>query len=260
MDTDDVLHILVKDLVGIIPTIELYDNEGNVEDDYDFPYGPVYTGIYGALYNWYAVVDPKNIANTGWHVPTNDEWTTLTDYLIANNYGYGGSGNDIGKAVSSTSGWTSSAVAGNVGNDQSSNNSSGLNIQPGGFRRNTNGDFMNRFDYVYLWTSTQHPTVPMSALSIGILYNFSVVFATYYAKKGGEYVYLVKDDAVSNGFYVGNDGRVYAAGTFGTQVWMKQPLAETKFRDGTNIPLVADSASWIALATAGMCWYNNIEI
>lgn len=35
---------------------------------------------YGALYNWYAV-ETGNLCPTGWHVPTDTEWTTLTDYL-----------------------------------------------------------------------------------------------------------------------------------------------------------------------------------
>jgi uncharacterized protein (TIGR02145 family) len=36
---------------------------------------------YGKLYNWYAVVDPRGIAPAGWHVPSDDEWKQLTDYL-----------------------------------------------------------------------------------------------------------------------------------------------------------------------------------
>ncbi len=36
---------------------------------------------YGLLYNWYAVDDPRGICPAGWHVPTNDDWTALTDYL-----------------------------------------------------------------------------------------------------------------------------------------------------------------------------------
>ena len=40
---------------------------------------------YGALYNWYAVDDSsnggKNVCPIGWHVPTDEEWTTLTTYL-----------------------------------------------------------------------------------------------------------------------------------------------------------------------------------
>jgi uncharacterized protein (TIGR02145 family) len=37
--------------------------------------------IYGKLYNWYAVADPRHVCPTGWHEPTDGEWTTLTDYL-----------------------------------------------------------------------------------------------------------------------------------------------------------------------------------
>jgi uncharacterized protein (TIGR02145 family) len=40
---------------------------------------------YGKLYNWYAVSSTtngnKNVCPTGWHVPTDAEWTVLTDYL-----------------------------------------------------------------------------------------------------------------------------------------------------------------------------------
>lgn len=34
--------------------------------------------IYGKLYNWYAVNDPRGIAPKGFHVPSDDEWTSLT--------------------------------------------------------------------------------------------------------------------------------------------------------------------------------------
>lgn len=40
-----------------------------------------YAADYGALYNWYAVNDSRNIALTGWHVPTYAEWQALVDYL-----------------------------------------------------------------------------------------------------------------------------------------------------------------------------------
>ncbi len=36
---------------------------------------------YGALYNWYTTVDANGLCPTGWHVPTHDEWTDLTDYI-----------------------------------------------------------------------------------------------------------------------------------------------------------------------------------
>lgn len=40
---------------------------------------------YGVLYNWYAVTDSKNLCPTGWHVPTNTEWTSLINYVSSIN-------------------------------------------------------------------------------------------------------------------------------------------------------------------------------
>ncbi len=37
--------------------------------------------LYGALYNWHATVDPNGLCPTGWHTPTDDEWTELTDFI-----------------------------------------------------------------------------------------------------------------------------------------------------------------------------------
>lgn len=37
--------------------------------------------VYGALYNWFAVNDSRNLAPEGWHVPSHQEWTVLWDYL-----------------------------------------------------------------------------------------------------------------------------------------------------------------------------------
>jgi uncharacterized protein (TIGR02145 family) len=37
--------------------------------------------VYGRLYNWFAVNDPRNIAPEGWHVASDGEWSVLTGYL-----------------------------------------------------------------------------------------------------------------------------------------------------------------------------------
>ncbi len=37
---------------------------------------------YGKLYNWYAVDDSRGLCPEGWHVPDDDEWKTLEDYLL----------------------------------------------------------------------------------------------------------------------------------------------------------------------------------
>ncbi|MBN1340177.1 MAG: fibrobacter succinogenes major paralogous domain-containing protein [Bacteroidales bacterium] len=42
---------------------------------------------YGALYNWYAPIDTNGLCPAGWHVPTNDEWTILTDFIGGAYYG-----------------------------------------------------------------------------------------------------------------------------------------------------------------------------
>ena len=55
--------------------------------------------IYGKLYNWYAVNDPRGLAPKGYHIPSDAEWTILTDYL--------GGDSIAGKQMKSTSGWFS---------------------------------------------------------------------------------------------------------------------------------------------------------
>ncbi|MDC0176977.1 fibrobacter succinogenes major paralogous domain-containing protein [Polaribacter sp.] len=117
------------------------------------------------LYNWYAVMgihdsDPntpnKEFAPEGWHVPTDAEWTTLENYLIANGYNYDGttSGDRIAKAMASTTGWDSSTNTGAVGNDQSLNNSSGFNALPVG-DRNYDGSFHAEGGNAVFWSSTE---------------------------------------------------------------------------------------------------------
>lgn len=120
------------------------------------------------LYNWYAVMgihdfasmnDPslrKEFAPAGWHVPSDSEWTTLEEHLIANGYNYDGTttGNKIAKAMASTTGWYSSTYLGAPGNDQSLNNSSGFNAFPEG----KNGWVPNNFDpnVTFIWSSTDY--------------------------------------------------------------------------------------------------------
>jgi uncharacterized protein (TIGR02145 family) len=59
-------------------------------------------------------------------------------------------------------------------------------------------------------------------------------------------------------------GNIYPIVTIGTQVWMAENLRTTKFRDGSSIPVVTDSAQWTNNLFNGnpslksmMCWYNN---
>ena len=98
----------------------------------------------GKLYNWYAVAGihdndentpNKEFAPEGWNVPTDTEWTTLENYLIANGYNYEGTTteNKIAKSMASITGWNNSTSEGAPGNNQTLNNSSGFNAQAHGF-------------------------------------------------------------------------------------------------------------------------------
>jgi uncharacterized protein (TIGR02145 family) len=55
------------------------------------------------------------------------------------------------------------------------------------------------------------------------------------------------------------DGNVYNIVNIGAQVWMKENLKTTKYKDGTDIPLVTNNSEWSALASPAYCWYNNAE-
>lgn len=133
-----------------------YNNNTNGEAD-----------TYGALYTWAAAMGDNAVSSNnnpssvqgispeGWHLPSDAEWEELRDYLINNGYGYEGSGNDIGKSMAATSGWSFSSTVGTVGNDQASNNSSGFTALPGGVRGSNTGHFFSVFNSGYWWSSSE---------------------------------------------------------------------------------------------------------
>ena len=110
---------------------------------------------YGKLYNWYAVNDNRNIAPVGWHVPTDAEWTTLTNY-VATHYGTSIS---TSKALAATTNWTtSSGNIGNIGWNLAINNYSGFSALPGGYRNYNSGTFFGVGYNGYWWSSTEYDT------------------------------------------------------------------------------------------------------
>jgi len=105
---------------------------------------------YGHLYNWYAISDSRNIAPLGWHVPTDAEWTTLTDYVTANL----GTSLNVAKALAATTDWTTYSTTGTVGYNLTLNNSTGFSALPGGLRYVSSGTFTNVGTNGYWWSST----------------------------------------------------------------------------------------------------------
>ena len=100
----------------------------------------VNTDTYGFLYNWYAVDDSRIIAPDGWHVPTDDEWTTLTDYLGGTSVA-GGKMKETG-----TEHWGSP--------NTDATNESGFTALPGGYR-DYYGYYNNQGFSGYFWSSTE---------------------------------------------------------------------------------------------------------
>jgi uncharacterized protein (TIGR02145 family) len=102
--------------------------------------------IYGKLYNWYAVNDARGLAPEGWHIPSDNEWTTLTDYL---------GGEEVAGSKMKATGtayWNSP--------NTDATNESGFSALPGGFR-----SFDGSFGYMwnsakrrsgFFWSATEY--------------------------------------------------------------------------------------------------------
>jgi uncharacterized protein (TIGR02145 family) len=115
-----------------------YDNDENLAD------------TYGRLYNWFAVADGRNIAPTGWHVPSADEWKQMQVFL------------GISQAGLDTSGWLGTVEGGKLkeagtGHWLSPNTGAtdeiGFSALPGGFR-DPNGFFNALRANAIFWSST----------------------------------------------------------------------------------------------------------
>ena len=120
---------------------------------------------YGYLYNWAAVMNGKSSSSAnpsgvqgpcpnGWHVPSDAEWTQLTNYVSSQSqYLCGSTSTFIAKALSSTTGWTSDSGTCTVGNTQSNNNKTGFNAMPAGAQYDSNSQYFGT--YAMFWSSTE---------------------------------------------------------------------------------------------------------
>ncbi len=121
---------------------------------------------YGALYNWYAVDDSRNIAPAGWHIPTDAEWTKLTDYL--------GGEYVAANKLKSTTGWNSN---GN-GTDEVA-----FCALPAGYRVSFYSSFYDVGSYADFWSATETNT--SSAWYRSLDYSYDAIGRSYGSKQNG---------------------------------------------------------------------------
>jgi len=146
----------------------------------------MYKKKYGALYNWYAV-NTSMLAPTGWHVPTDAEWTTLNDYVTVNF----GTSLSIAKALAATTDWTIFKTIGTIGCNLTLNNYSGFSALPSGNRFNNYGTFQKLGYCGYWWSATDDYTD--NAWAGGLFYGDCKVYRSSFDKICGFSVRCVRD-------------------------------------------------------------------
>lgn len=132
-----------------------------------------YSNVYGALYNWYAVTDSRHLCPSGWHVPTDAGWKTLTNLL--------GGDSVAATQMKSSTGWDFNG---------NGTNASGFNGLPGGARSN-NGRYLGMGWFEPWWSITEYTDT--HALLLSIYCCNSKVDRSPYNKQDGLSVRCVKD-------------------------------------------------------------------
>jgi len=146
---------------------------------------------YGYLYNWYAVTDPKNIAPSGWKVPSDEDWKTLEKYLgmsqAQTDSERSRGTNEGSKLAGNTAKWQNGALV-----NSGAFGTSGFNALPGSMRfGNMHGGAFK--DLIgsngHWWSSTESSS---SVYGRGLSSNSSGVYRFRYGKREGFSVRLIK--------------------------------------------------------------------
>ena len=147
--------------------------------------------IYGKLYNWYAVSDSRGLAPNGYHIPSDDEWTILTNYLKSNSQFWCNSiSENVGKSLASNELWTLNSNPCSIGTILNNNNSSGFSALPGGYRNNY-GSFLWLSFSGYWWSKTTNNE--NKVYSPYLYFGSGGVYKTISHKVSGFSVRCIKD-------------------------------------------------------------------
>jgi uncharacterized protein (TIGR02145 family) len=127
---------------------------------------------YGKLYNWYAVNDLRGLAPEGYHIPSDAEWTILTDFL----------GKESWIGLKSRNGWQDS---------YNGDNKSGFSGLPGGL--NYGHSFANIGYAGYWWSSVETKFYKASSFSLLGYRTESFVTRSNHSKRSGLSVRCIRD-------------------------------------------------------------------
>ncbi len=179
-----VTHYPNGDPISLVTDNDLWKNQQNGYGIYCY-YNNDVNSEYGILYDFDAVTaclwtkdhkDNQGVCPDGWHLPSRDEWSTLTDYL-------GGRSVAGGKLKESgTAHWNSP----NTG----ATNESNFTAFPGGYRKG-DGTFDNSGDFGYWWSRTISSATGAEILLLE--YNSAEADITGYYKGDGISVRCLKD-------------------------------------------------------------------
>jgi uncharacterized protein (TIGR02145 family) len=133
---------------------------------------------YGALYNFYAAADSRNVCPVGWHVPSIDEWITLFR-LYGSEFTA-----DVRLREAGTDHWIK---------DTGADNSSGFSMLPGG-NRESDGTYFNLTTRANVWSSTEWIENDVTAgWLIGMEWDQSLIRSTPYGKTYGASIRCIKN-------------------------------------------------------------------
>ncbi|HPH99116.1 MAG TPA: fibrobacter succinogenes major paralogous domain-containing protein [Chitinophagaceae bacterium] len=134
--------------------------------------------LYGKLYNWYAVADPRKLAPRGYHVASNDDWDSLTNTLTKN---------QEGQELKAAQYWKD-----DVDINKPGRNTTKFTALPSGYRTE-NSKFEYIDYYAFFWSTTASSNNLNNAFFYSLSYQDKLIPKDVNSKNRGYAVRFVKD-------------------------------------------------------------------